>query len=358
MTKAEFFTQLEQAIAHFPPDTREDILRYFTEQFEDLTEEGKTEAEAVAALGDFQEALAALQEEFPAPQKEEPAESADRSERRTFTAEHLPPRIRLAEKNCSVELLPSPDGRVRVEYETDRWTEVSVSCDADCLTYTAREIPRVLHIQLRSRKGTRLYLPQGYLPALEITSSNAPIRVSDISSADALLHTRNAPIALTNLTAEELTAKTSNAPVKAEHIAAKKLSAKTSNASLRAAHLTAGEMLLKTSNGPLAAEHITADTLDASTINGRISAEYLTVPTVSLTTANGKIALHNADVHHVTLTTINAGIDAILPGTAGDYGITAVTSNAILSDKGVNSPRSLNAKTANGKVNITFTGEH
>lgn len=357
MTKAEFFAQLEQAITHLSRDTREDILRYFTEQFEDLTEEGMTEAEAVAALGDFREALAVLQEESPAPQNEGTAETSGEIERRTFTAEYLPPRIRLTEKNCGVELLPSPDGRLRVEYEVNRWTEVSVSCDADCLTYTAREIPHIFRIQIQGRKGTRLYLPQGYLPTLEINTTNAPIRVSDISSDDALFHTQNASIALTNLTANDLTAKTLNAPVKAEHITAKNLTAKTSNASLRAAHLTAGEMLLKTSNGPLAAEHITADILDASTVNGKISAEYLTVPTVSLTTANGKITLHNADVHHVTLSTLNAGIEAILPGTAGDYGITGISSTVIRSDKGANSPRSLNAKTANGKVNITFTGE-
>lgn len=357
MTKAEFFAQLNQAITHLPQDTREDILRYFTEQFEDLTEEGMTEADAVAALGDFREAFDALQADTSAPQNENSPETAGSTERRTFTAEHLPPRIYLTEKNCGVEVLPSPDGRLRVEYSISRFTEVTVSCDAGCFTYTAREIPHFFRIQIQNRKPARLYLPQDYLPTMEIQTSNAPIRVSDISCTDALFHTQNSSIVLSNLTTEDLTAKTANAPIKAEHITAQKLTAKTANASLRAAHLNAGEMQLKTANGSLAAEHITADSLDASTANGKIAAEYLTVPTVTLTTSNGKISLENADVHHVTLSTFNAGIHAILPGTAADYGISTVTSTAIHSLQSAGAARSLNAKTFNGKLDITFAGK-
>ena len=356
MTKVEFFTQLEQAITHLPQDTREDIFRYFTEQFEDLTEEGMTEAEAVAALGDFREAFDSLQAETAAPQEEAP-ETASHTERRTFTAAHLPPRIRLTEKNCGVEILPSPDGRLWVEYDITRFTEVTVSCDANCFTYTAREIPRFFCIQFQRRKPTRLYLPHGYLPAMEIQTSNAPIRAADISCADALFHTQNSSILLANLTADDLTAKTCNSPAKAEHITAKKLTVKTANASLRAAYLTAGEMQLNTTNGSLAAEHITADSLDASTANGKITAEHLTIPTVTLTSSNGKISLENAAVQHVNLSTFNAGINAILPGTAADYGISTVTSTAIHSLRSAGAARSLNAKTFNGKLNITFAGE-
>lgn len=339
MTKAEFFAELKQAIAHLPGDTRDDTLRYFTEQFEDLTEEGMTEDEAAEALSDFRETVSALQEESAAHRDRHTTETADRTEHRTFTAEHLPPRIQLTEKNCGVELLPSPDGRLRVEYAVSRFTEISVSCDTDCFTYTAREIPHFVRIQFLSRKPTRLYLPQGYLPHLEIITGNAPIRVADISCATGLIKTSNSPISLAHITAEELTAKTANSSLKAEHISAEKLTAKTANSPLKAAHITAKEMRLGTSNASLTAEHIT-------------------VPDITLTTSNGKISLQNADVHHVTLSTVNAGIDATLPGTGGDYGITAVTSTAIRSDKAVNSPRSLNAKTFNGKVNITFTGEY
>ncbi len=357
MTKAEFFAQLEQAITHLPKDTREDILRYFTEQFEDLTEEGMTEAEAVAALGDFREAFDSLQADTSAPQNEGTPETAAHTEHRIFTAEHLPPRIRLTEKNCGVEILPSPDGRLWVEYDITRFTEVTVSCDANCFTYTAREIPRFFCIQFQRRKPTRLYLPQGYRPTMEIQTSNAPVRAADISCADALFHTQNSSILLTNLTADDLTVKTCNSPAKAEHITAKKLTVKTANASLRAAYLTAGEMQLNTTNGSLAAEHITADSLDASTANGKIIAEHLTVPTVTLTTSNGKISLENADVQHVNLSTFNAGIHAILPGTAADYGISTVTSTAIHSLRSAGAARSLNAKTFNGKLDITFVGE-
>ncbi len=318
MTKVEFFTQLEQAITHLPQDTREDILRYFTEQFEDLTEEGLTEAEAVAALGDFREAFDSLQAETAAPQEEAP-ETASRTERRTFTAAHLPPCIRLTEKNCGVEILPSPDGRLWVEYSITRFIEVTVSCDANCFTYTAREIPRFFGIHIQNRKPTRLYLPHGYLPAMEIQTSNAPIRAADISCADALFHTQNSSILLANLTADDLTVKTCNSPAKAEHITAKKLTVKTAN--------------------------------------GKIIAEHLTVPTVTLTTSNGKISLENADVQHVTLSTFNAGINAILPGTAADYGISTVTSTAVRSVQTAGASRSLNAKTFNGKLNITFAGE-
>ena len=70
----------------------------------------------------------------------------------------------------------------------------------------------------------------------------------------------------------------------------------------------------------------------------------------------GRISLQNADVHHVTLSTVNAGIDATLPGTAADYGISTVTSTAIHSLQSAGAARSLNAKTFNGKLDITFAG--
>ena len=67
-----------------------------------------------------------------------------------------------------------------------------------------------------------------------------------------------------------------------------------------------------------------------------------------------KLSDHNSAVN---LSNFNAGIHAILPGTAADYGISTVTSTAIHSLQSAGAARSLNAKTFNGKLDITFAGK-
>lgn len=372
MTKAGFLNKLTDALQSIPAADREAAVGYFTEQLDDRIEEGMTEAEAVESLGNFREIVAALLEDAavsqPAAAQAIPAADphgfstrgdSNRPERREYTADHRPRTIELTETNCAVEILPALDGRLRIEYEVTRWITVDISCTNDRLVYTAKEIFHIFHFDVIGRKPVRLYLPQGYLPNLEIKTGNAKLTVDDVSFDTADLKTGNAALKLNRLTANDLTARTGNSALTAEHITANLLKLTTSNGALTTQHCTADRLELKTSNGAIRTEHCTANTLDAATSNGKNSAEHITAATVSLTSSNGRVDLQNVTANDITLRSSNAAVTAILPGSIADYRIEAKTVNgsSSLPTHKASGEKSLNVTTCNAKIDVVFAGD-
>ena len=364
MTKAGFLKKLTEALADIPASEREAALAFFTEQLDDRIEEGMSEAEAVEALGSFNEIIASLHEEAAqtaAPssvtlQIQDDRGQSNRPEPRSFVTEARPRTIELTETNCAVELLPSPDRSIHIEYEVTRWINVETACSDDRLIYTAKEIFHVFHFDLIGRKPVRLYLPADYLPNLEIRTGNARLTASDVSFDTANLKTSNAALKLSRLTANALTAKTSNAAIIAEHITANLLKLTTGNGTLTAQHCTADQMELRTSNGAIRTEHCTASSIDAATSNGKNSAEHITAATVSLTSANGRVDLQHVMANDITLKSSNAAIIATLPGSIADYRIESKTTNgsSSLPAHKAKGEKSLNVTTSNGKIDVVF----
>lgn len=363
MTKAGFLTKLTDALADLPTAEREAALAFFTELLDDRIEEGMTEAEAVESLGSFREIVASLHEDAAttqpsAPHAQTQAErgESNRPEPRSFVTQNRPRTIELTDTNCAVEILPSPDASIRIDYDVTRWVTVDISCDDTRLIYTAKEIFHVFHFDVISRKPTRLYLPADYLPNLEIRTGNAKLSAADVSFDSANLKTGNAAINLCRLTANNLTAKTGNAAVTAEHITANLLKLTTSNGAINTAHCTADSLLLKTSNSAIKTEHCTANTINAVTANGKNTAEHITADVISLTSSNGAVSLGNTTANDITLKTSNAHVTAILPGSIADYRIESKTVNgkSSLPSHKAKGEKSLNVTTSNGKIDVVF----
>lgn len=363
MTKAGFLTKLADALSDIPAADRDAALTFFTEQLDDRIEDGMTEAEAVESLGSFREIVASLHEDAATTQPSSPhaqtqAErgESNRPEPRSFVTETRPRTIELTDTNCAVEILPSPDGSIRIDYDVTRWITVDVSCDDARLIYTAKEIFHIFHFDIISRKPTKLYLPAGYLPDLVIKTGNAKLSATDVSFGTAELKTGNAAMNLCRLTANDLTAKTGNAAVTAEHITAKLLKLTTGNGAINTAHCTADSLLLKTSNSAIKTEYCTASTVNAVTANGKNIAEHITADVISLTSANGAVSLVNTTANDITLKTSNAHVTAILPGSIADYRIESKTVNgkSTLPSHKAKGEKSLNVTTSNGKIDVEF----
>ncbi|MBQ2766503.1 MAG: DUF4097 family beta strand repeat protein [Clostridia bacterium] len=365
MTKAEFIAKLNEALSSLSVNARQDAILFFTEQIDDLIDEGKTEDQAVDALGDFHALVAALYKEEQASRSGENRDTqtvrgeSNRPEARSFTTDKRPSTIVLTETNCAVQILPSPDHKIHLEYEITRQIDVTITCDHDRLTYTAREIFPVFHFHIFGRKPVSLYLPADYLPDLEIKTGNAPLRAGNISCDTANFKTGNASLSLAHITAKKLTAQTSNAPIRAEHFTADLVKLNTSNASLTTTHCTCSSLSCKTSNGTLLTEHCSLNTLNAVTSNGKNTAEHITADIVNLTSSNGTVRLQNAEVKEITLITSNGSINAILPGSIADYRIDAQTSNgkSSLPPHKATGEKSLKASTRNGKINVMFNAD-
>lgn len=65
MTKLNFILSLSEKLSALPKAELEERLNFYTEMIEDRMEEGLTEEEAVAAVGDIDEIAAQIVEEYP-----------------------------------------------------------------------------------------------------------------------------------------------------------------------------------------------------------------------------------------------------------------------------------------------------
>lgn len=65
MTKSEFFWQLMDKLSGLPDEELQDCLTYYTEMIDDHMENGLTEEEAVAAVGDMDDIVSKILEEIP-----------------------------------------------------------------------------------------------------------------------------------------------------------------------------------------------------------------------------------------------------------------------------------------------------
>lgn len=360
MTKTEFLTGLTDALSAIPAADRDAAVAYFSEQIDDLTESGMPESEAVASLGSFSDIVAALAEDIPsADAPDVDVSRTPRTESRSYTTEQRPPRIALHEDNCAVEILPSPDHLIRIDYTVSRYVTVNLDCRADCLSFTAKESRLPFAIFRVGRQPTRLYLPADYLPDLTVSTGNAPLKAAGVSCRTANLKTANASLHLHQITAPHLTAKTANAPLKAEFVSAETVHLTTANASLTAEQIKAERIELKTANARLHAAHLTAVSLDAVTANAANTAEQISADTIRLISANGRITLRSVTgADSVTLKTSNAAVDATLPGSMNDYRIiSSGGGRTTLPPRKAVGNRSLEVSTSNGKINVLFADD-
>ena len=65
MTKAEYLDRLRECLSPMPPEEREAQLAYYAELFDDMREDGISEAEAVERLGSPEDVAAELMAEIP-----------------------------------------------------------------------------------------------------------------------------------------------------------------------------------------------------------------------------------------------------------------------------------------------------
>jgi Predicted membrane protein len=111
-----------------------------------------------------------------------------------------------------------------------------------------------------------------------------------------------------------------------------------------------------TSNARITIDNVHVETVNATTSNGRIQLEKLTASSVDADTSNGEIMLQNLTSPDVTLTTSNGGIRGNLLGREEDYTIHTDTSNGSCTPSGrQGGSKRLTADTSNASINIEFT---
>ena len=255
-------------------------------------------------------------------------------------------RITVVDMNTPVEVLPSQEGAVRLEYMETRFVRYEIARDGDHLTVRAVNTRKWYDLAFRREPSRllRLYIPSE-LASLSLGTSNAqidlktPLQAGEFSLAssngrlradagslhvmgNAVLTTSNAGIDLANAQFDaDLFVRSSNGEL-----------------TLKDIDVQYGE--LRTSNGAIHLDGVEAQKgLTAETSNGKIVAE-------ALSTQDGALALH----------TSNANVTGTIQGPIGRFAITSRTSNGdnSLPAKQDGGPASLAVETSNGKIDVRF----
>lgn len=127
------------------------------------------------------------------------------------------------------------------------------------------------------------------------------------------------------------------------------------NASVRVEGGRYRALSLKTTNGRIALGNVQAESAELSTFNGKIDLADVICGRIDAKTSNAAIALEALEADDVSLKTTNGAIKGTVRGNAGDYKITAVTSNAANNLQNTESgSKSLSVYTENAPIDIKF----
>lgn len=188
-------------------------------------------------------------------------------------------------------------------------------------------LPKSFKGKLRFRnKNGGLYIDGGGFTEVDLSTGNGKFEIKNAACASFKLKMKNGGVTAKNLKVDETTAiRCRNGNVKVESVCAGELSISSKNAALSAIDITSKKFGCQTSNGTIDASGISADELKLETSNGRICAA----------------PIGDRDDYKLSIDTEHGAItvDGVAYKKLADAALCA---------------KKLNAKTANGDIDIRF----
>lgn len=364
MTKNEYLIELAtrlQALTNDPNSIYPELssmISFYQEMLEDITEDGLSEEEAVAAMESPDEIVGRLKTEFgePAPQASvgapEPAAegalNAVRTEMRLEYGADEISLVRIIDSYHAVRLITG--GQLTVNYEDDENGKYDVSLANGVLTLTyIRENIREKRSFLRSLFGLNhagwnrmgrevtVEMPENWNGSADIRTFNAAI-VASAAINKLIARTSNGAISLENMKAESISVNTSNGRIVVDDIRCDNAKLSTSNAPVNVHDAKAGELYIQTGNGGIWLDDVAGEKLHVQT-------------------SNASIRISDVDASDVTLISSNGSVIGSLAGSMEDYAITSHTSNGLNSlPNGTRGEKMLVVHTSNGNIAVDFEG--
>ncbi len=382
MNKQDYLTEFFRALGLISNAEREQIADYYNELICDRLEQGMTEEEAVAQLGDPAEAAAMFREQYTAEENSlAPEQSLTIVEEAPalttldFEVENL--RIIVQGMTDSSEL-PSIQFQSNPEFD-----EIHTETRGGVFYYRHKIRKNVGMSLLHFFKSPELRdfvvrIPASWKGTLLLKTCNGPISVSGVEDMQKLgMTTSNGRLELRDLSASQIEAKSGNAQIILQNIGTVNLEAVTSNGRIEASAIHATGLFLHTTNGSMQLGDLQANSLRAETSNGKIEGANCVISgELRLSSTNGAVTLEKSKAEGIRLTSSNArlkvdqieapqielrssngGISGTVLGAAEDYETEARTTNSscnLPNLSGTGRPKHLSAVTSNAKIQIEF----
>ncbi len=365
MKKDEFIGYIKNEFIGMHFDELSKLLEFFEQSIDDRIEDGMSEEDAVASLGDLNDIKAEFYTEHPAPTPPTPPNSPQiiqstpsiGFEEKYIYFENTNQNIYIKDKNNAIQLELSNDNKIHIDYsETDyEYYEVShtgndiiMECksiynnEQNLLNKMYSAFKQSFSTQNRSKMLIRI--PDDYTGKLNLVTSNAKIKLIGANAGNINLKTSNGVIDLQTVCSyDSVSAASSNAKIIVDNLR------------------VTSKAVLKSSNSKIDLSNISTEYLEAVCSNGKIEADTVNaLKDLSLITSNGNILVKDIwGGSNIELVTSNGNVSGNVIGNEEDFSVKLSTSNGKKSLKNNmrDTGRYLKVNSSNGNIKVVFTAE-
>lgn len=318
MNKQEFFAAVQAGLSDLPEEDIQRAVDFYGEIIDDCMEDGMPEEDAVAAVGPVEEIISYIRADSPPHHREHPgtpSPAVHKSTQETFEVEEPFSGIWVNSPDCTVRLLPAPDGKCRVVFAHRDKSVYTVAVEHHTLT-VQRQDRRGWLERLRASSSTggelNLYLPGQVYQGLTVqTISGNVIIPQDFQFQTAAVHTVSGSVRFSAGVQEAVKVKTVSGEIAVSQLdhptlllTAQSVSGDITLSQIQCAVLntasTSGDINLstlvardsihiKSVSGDVKLTGCDGDTLKIKTTSGDISASLLTPKMFSAHTTSGDI---------------------------------------------------------------------
>lgn len=282
MNQQEFLQRLSAALSPLSDAERGRILDYYREMICDGLENGRDEQALIDGFGTPGAIAAQILTENAAAEPEEAlptvpavASAGPEPDAADYAAREPVRTILIDARHVSVELRSVPRGAVQVHFSPTESDRVSVSEQNGVFSFRhSVEFPFFHWRSLFSIRRIVVDIPSDFHGDLQVSTCNARLTAADLPGLGAVqLSTSNGRLSVSNLRCASLGLTTSNGPVELQNITGNSCTARTSNGHITASFCAFPDGLyLHTSNAAIRGQSLSSDNLDLISSNGSISA--------------------------------------------------------------------------------------
>jgi hypothetical protein len=318
MKKDEFLSRLADGLSSFDERSRRDAVNYYEEIISDLMENGKSEEEAVASLGD----PAIIAKGLLAEKADVNAEKKDKLEDSNFDSMkqdiHL---VKISASNVPVEIKAVPEiGNVHIHFQKTPYDRVEITNVGGVFTFNHWISFSFFHWNFSpfDNRVIEVSVPSNYHGSIDVVTSNGHIRVrGPLLLETTSFRTNNAKIDVDSLHCVSFASSSQNGRITLEKVVALKGNVETSNAALVVERCDfAKQCSLLTSNASIEVESLHSDAITMRSSNASIKGSIVGDPRdyyIKSHTSNGSNSLpsllgDSAQKKSLSVSTSNAAI--------------------------------------------------
>ena len=327
MNKKEFIEELCKKLRLAPADEAEKTVNYYAEAIDDRIEDGMTEEEAVAAIGNIDDIVREVIGDAEVRENEGTWDSDDKSVRKNYVVDpEGVTAVNAAETSGDIELARSTDGKIHVRVTENKFVSYSVTKSAGTVTVAKKTQRGGFRLNLgiltisgdgifSHASGIRLELPDTIAPNITVKTGSGDIRGTVTAAQSLACGSGSGDISLSSVAAGRTELSTASGDVDGVDITTNDLSVSTASGDIELKRVAAIGLKLKSVSGEISGKEIYSDDkLIVNTVSGDVDIEMaspLKVGTVESTSGDITLLLYGRDEDYsVSVRSISGKVSA------------------------------------------------